>query len=164
MTSDFTSTVAPDYVSLTVDGREWRFSVLRLSDHAMAAAEMARLAKQPRQALVDLAHDLDEGDRTELIRLAWQDERTPGSVSMEDVLEWYETPAGKLYCWWLKLRRQHPELTLDEVDALTARVAEVQALGNATDGLPTTPPAGNPAAPDDGAEAVESLGVESIAS
>ena len=150
--SDFTAAIAPAYVSLVVDGREWRFSVLRLSDHAAAAAEMARLAKAPRAAIKDLAADLDEIDRTEIIRLAWRDVRSAGSVSLDDVLEWYETPAGKLYSWWLKLRRQHPEVTLEEVDELTAKLAEAQVLGDSTDGLPpATPTAGNPAAPDDGA-------------
>lgn len=135
--SDFEEVAPPDYVPLEINGKEWRFGVLRLSDHIQAAQEMKKEWKSPHEALLGLCRDTDEDTRNQITKLAYYDERRGGQASLDDVLEWYETPRGKLYNWWMKLRKHHSEVTEDEVDKLIGSIDEAlrQARG-ITDGVP----------------------------
>lgn len=75
--------------------------VIRLVDfqRAMQACEQAKSELQ--RSIIEVAF-----------------ERLGRIVSLTDVLTWIESPAGQVFQLWYVLSHQHPELTLDRVEAM----------------------------------------------
>jgi len=146
--NDFQQTAAVS-IPIRIGGREFRFRPLRYCDHAEAARRMQQHWRHPREVVRRIGKGLPRALQHRLIELAYREERCGREPTLAEVFRWYDTPEGALFRRWLMLRREHPELTLEDVDELLteATLGEAEALENAAgeaDGLspgnPTSPP------------------------
>ena len=103
---------------ITIDGRKLLYSPLRLKDYATAAKRIREASwKSAREAGQEvLAMTLVPGDRESVLKQAYTDERNGNPVEIGDVIRWFKTPQGKLFEWWLKLRKHQPEMSEEDVD------------------------------------------------
>jgi len=105
---------------LVIDGKKLSVEALRVKDYAAAASRIRegewKSAKDAAQVL--LAMTLVPGDREIILKRAYADERAGNPVEIGDVTRWFKTPTGKLFEWYLRLRKHQPELSEDEIDGM----------------------------------------------
>lgn len=109
-------TAAP--VPITIAGQKWFLSPLRLVDWGEAARVVAGRRKSPLAIVKQHLSGLSDELARHLVDLAYRDERSGELFALEEVERWFATPEGNVYRAWLMLRRQHPSLTLDQVEEL----------------------------------------------
>lgn len=105
---------------LVVDGKKLKVETLRVKDYAAAANRIRdgewKSAKEAAQVI--LAMTLVPGDREVILKRAYAEERAGNPVEIGDVIRWFRTPGGKLFEWYLRLRKNQPELSEDDIDQL----------------------------------------------
>ena len=132
---------------LKIGGELYRFTVLTLTDHAMAAQEMKRQRSQPTEVVKKLGPDLPPDMQAALLEMAYRDERTGRDISIDEILEWYKTPYGCQYRIWLTTRKYHPEMTMEDCDILFQlaesenEAGQLEDINGLPDENPTSPPA-----------------------
>lgn len=101
-----------------IGGRAYRLAPLRVRDFA----EMERLVLASRPdplAVVRAKLDgLPDHLQRHLLTAAWHEARRAHRVSIDELAEWMNTLAGQVYAFWLSIRRNHPEITREEAEAL----------------------------------------------
>ena len=105
---------------LTVNGKKMRIETLRVKDYAAAASRIRegewKSAKEAAQII--LAMTLVPGDREVILKKAYAEERAGNPVEIGDVIRWFKTPTGKLFEWYLRLRKHQPELSEEDIDVM----------------------------------------------
>jgi len=140
--------IIPGSVPVEVDGTTWRLAPWTLADDA----EIERRILAKRRRPLDVAREMIDGQPEHLQRhilaLAYADECGGLRATRRDLLEWLETREGQLVEIWLRARKNHKELTLEDVERLfsaeaaasaNARAAELSgesALGNSSSPAP----------------------------
>lgn len=118
---DGLQTVAATDVAITIGGGNYRLARLRLVDYA--EIERHLLASRPDPLALVLANlaKLEEPLQRHLLERAYDDARRGPRVAREDLLDWFDTHAGKVFRVWLSLRRYEPDLTLPDAERLLSR-------------------------------------------
>ena len=105
---------------IVVDGKKLLLEPLRVKDYAAAANRIKdgewKSAKDAAQVI--LAMTLVPGDREVILKRAYAEERAGNPVEIGDVVRWFKTPGGKLFEWYLRLRKHQPELSEDDIDQM----------------------------------------------
>lgn len=155
--------VAGQPIELVISGKKLILSPLRIRDHASARNH---LRIQSVQAYYDWLAILSEDKRPSIREQQEQiSQLLRGRILDDQVFEWYGTAEGLQYFLWLSLHQKHPEITLDDVEALlgdetalqvlTAAISELTGLeaptegqGDSTRPLASPIPSGSPISPD----------------
>jgi hypothetical protein len=123
---------------LTVDDKQWFFGPIDRVDEGTIELEI--LSKRPKPLDVVKQHlaSLGEEDRRTLLELAYRDEMKGPMVSRYDMRLWELTPQGSVFVAWLRLRHNHPDVTLDTAHLLLKKIGASNMLAayKASDGRP----------------------------
>jgi hypothetical protein len=105
-------------VPLTIGGTTYRLSMLRAKDWA----EAARYLNSQRTGAIEIVKarlaGLSELAQKHLLELAYREERDGDLLPLENLERWFATPVGSVYRFWLMLRRNHPEISLERAEEL----------------------------------------------
>ena len=114
-------TAAP--LTLDVGGRTYLLSPLRARDYGEIERRMLLDRPKALDIVLPRLAELNEQQQRHLLELAYRDERAGNRVSLEELQQWLTTVEGRLYKFWLMLRRAQPQLTLDDAEELLLQSA-----------------------------------------
>jgi hypothetical protein len=118
------------WVEITLDGKKWRLSGLNLADlGAIEAIILDRRAQDPVDQFGAYAESLEKNpsiknalmDRL-FDRLAGDPEKTKATDN--EVMTFMNSREGRSICTWMCLRKEHPELTMEDVEAMLEKDLE----------------------------------------
>ena len=107
----------------SIGGKEYRLAPLRLRDYGEMERRILAGRPDPLEVARSKLEGLAEPLQKHLLSAAYDDARRGGRVSIGELSEWMDTVEGRVYQFWLAARRNHPEVTLDEADALLCQAA-----------------------------------------
>jgi len=153
-------------VPAKIGGVIYHLLPLRAKDWGEAARHLSSLRRPALELVKSRLAGLAEGLQKHLLELAYREERHGDLLSVELVERWFQTPEGRVFRFWLMLRRQQPEMTLDGAEELILKLGaeELAALARSerdNEGLPLGNSSGQAPAQ---AATSRSLGGESSAS
>jgi hypothetical protein len=101
-----------------IGGKEYRLAPLRLRDYGEMEQRILAGRPDPLAVVRPRLEGLPEPLQRHLLSAAYDDARRGGRVTVGELDEWMDTVEGRVYQFWLAIRRNHPEVTLEEADAL----------------------------------------------
>ena len=124
--------------TMTIAGVEYRLTPLTHQDwgELMAWCRDSYLGTYTRNV-----RDLEPEDRRALLEAAFQ-QANRLTLKSPEVAEALQSPAGMYKCFWLAIRKNHPELTPEDVPRIllnSEAIAEAMAAFNASNGPGVTP-------------------------
>lgn len=114
-------TAAP--VTLEIGGRTFRLSPLRVRDYGEIERRILLDRPKPLDVVLPRLAGLSIEQQRHLLELAYRGERSGERISLEELQQWLATVEGRLYRFWLMLRREQPQLTLDDAEELLLQVS-----------------------------------------
>ena len=144
--------------TLTIAGRDYRMSPLRLRDWGEIERRILDTRPDPLDLVLSKLDGLPLEQQRELLSLAYDDARQGRRLTANELRQWLATPEGQVVQFWLSLRQHQPALTLEDAERLlllagsetlaeqqATNLAELDALsvGNAcgqTHPAPSPPP------------------------
>ncbi|MHB9048973.1 MAG: hypothetical protein ACYC35_23900, partial [Pirellulales bacterium] len=126
-------TAAP--VTWTIGGRQYRVAPLRARDYGEMERQVLAARPDPLELVKTKLAGLPERLQERLLIAAYEDARKGARVSAGELAEWMGTIPGRIFQFWLGLRQNHPELTLEAAGELLRQAGE-EREANATN----TPP------------------------
>lgn len=141
---------------LDIDGQQWVFAPLDDADEGTIEAEMLKSRPKPLAAVQPYLSQLGADERRVLLELAYRDEMRGPMVPWYEVKMWELSRQGAVFVAWLRLRHNHPDITLDKARALLKRIGvDSMAAYKATDGRPR----GNSQSPEPSGDKINGNGV-----
>ena len=108
--------------SLDIDGQAYRLSPLRARDYGEIERRILVGRPKPLDIVLSRLAGLAEPQQRYLLELAYRDERAGSRVSLGEMHDWLSTTEGRVYRFWLMLRREHPEVSLEKAEDLLLRL------------------------------------------
>jgi hypothetical protein len=108
--------------SIDIDGQTYRLSPLRARDYGEIERRMLIGRPKPLDVVLPRLTGLPEPQQRLLLELAYKDERAGARVPLGEMHEWLSTVEGRVYRFWLMLRREHPEIPLERAEDLLLKL------------------------------------------
>lgn len=121
---------------VTIGGKVYHLSPLRIEDRAEAGAYLRAQRKPSLEAVRPHLEGLDDKERLKLLYWAYLDSRSGEFVSVSEIERWFLTPEGVVYRLWLMIRRKHPEVTYKDVSQWIDDYKLAEVPTSDLDGLP----------------------------
>lgn len=112
--------------SIEIDGQAYRLSPLRARDYGEIERRILSGRPKPLDVVLPRLAGLPEPQQRLLLELAYKDERAGSRVSLDEMHEWLSTVEGRVYRFWLMLRREHPDVSLEKAEDLLLRLATAE--------------------------------------
>lgn len=127
--------------SVKINGEEYRISPLDLEDYGTIEAHLLSQMPNPVRIVGEAYQHLPPAVAKELLDRAYEDAKNGNAISAAAFQAWCDSPAGKLYCIWLSLKKARPVLTQTECNKLLTsliaseldKIAEKVAQASGTD-------------------------------
>ena len=144
---------APVFVE--IDGRQYELSPLQIKDFGAIEHHLLSKRVNPVEQVIPLLSGLTPDQQKVLLQEAYRELRATNKVPASEVAKWMDSMDGVGFTIWLCLRKKHPEMTLERIEAWVQRegdraLAELVArrdqasgtdlLGNSIAPKPTTTP------------------------
>lgn len=137
--------------SLTIDGRDYWLSPLRLTDWGLIEARLVAQRRDPLEVAARALDGLPPEAHRPLVEAALKAAAAPRAASLDEVLAFTASAEGLALVFWLSLRQRQPQIDQAQAAALLdrlgaeelARLAERIDRGNA----PAPAPVHHPATP-----------------
>jgi hypothetical protein len=128
--------------TITVAGKTYRLAPPSLDDIAEIHAQIKKERGDPIETVRKLTEGMSAEERRPYVEQAYKDAIRSRHVTPEEEMAWGQTTAGVLYAFWVRLRKHHPEMTVEKVAGLIEQLGseEIAEAMEVTSGLPE----GNP--------------------
>lgn len=135
--------VAGSPVSIEIGDKTYIMEPLTLKDFGSLEAEYLSSKPNPLKQVAEAKPYLSEEDYEKLLTQAYKDATAVSKATSGEIAEWLDTQAGISFSAWLCMRKNHPELSREDVDEIIgamsqeemARVAERRDVASGTDEL-----------------------------
>jgi len=133
-------TALEDHV--TIDGTVYTLRPTDATDHALIEREVKKGRVDPIAVARQLTEGLPAEERKEILSRAYDDAMRARNVTADELEQWTATLPGALFCFWLSIRKAHPEIDYDRSCKLVAKFGEdcVRAAMPTLLGMPTEDP------------------------
>lgn len=138
-------------------GKTWIVSGLTLKDFGTIEQHLLSMRPSPLDEILPRINQITNVDVQKYlcdkaVEAVEKNRARYNTVPVSEVTEWGQTVSGSIYAGWLSLRKEHPELSLDDAAMVVQEIgmdkfqealnqaSGIDKLGNST-GLPSTPPA-----------------------
>ena len=103
---------------ISLDGKEWIFSPVDVEMWGEIELQIISKRPHPEDILAKWIPQLGAEDRRVVLEHAWRESIRGPMVSQWEVSLWESTITGKIFKAYLRLKRNHPEVTLQQADII----------------------------------------------
>jgi hypothetical protein len=122
-------------LTVDIDGTKWQFAPMDINMWAQVELEVLKKRRRPQDVIAEWLPSLAGEDRKTLLEMAWREELRGPMVPRWDVSLWESTITGVIHKAWLRLKRYHPDVTIEQADQLLRAMSlQEKALLDATEG------------------------------
>lgn len=104
--------------TVTIGGREYELSPLRQVDQRKIEQRILSKRRDPAELVRQLAPEMSPEERREFFERAYTDSLRAQHVTASEFDEFYQSIEGAAFCFWLAIRKHHPEITEDQAGDL----------------------------------------------
>jgi len=128
-------------VQVAIDGRSYRLAPLRIRHLGEMERHLLAGRPDPLELVAKRLPELPEAAQRVLLERAYDQLRQGPRVSWQELRDWMQSPAGRIYQFWLAVREYEPELTLEQAEELICRAGTnaLQAIERASSELQEDP-------------------------
>lgn len=102
--------------TVEINGKTYIMEPLTLRDFGTIEAEYMKQKPNPLKAVAEAKDMLPEEDYKELLAQAYKDATSANKATPDEVSGWLDTKDGVVFSCWLSLRKNHPELSLEDAE------------------------------------------------
>ena len=113
-------------VSIEIGGQTYIMEPLTLRDFGTLEAEYLKNKPNPLKQVAEAKEFLNDEDFQVLLTQAYRDAMEVNKATSEEIAQWLDTPAGISFSAWISMRKNHPELSREEVDDLLGTLNQQQ--------------------------------------
>ncbi len=136
----------PELVALEdtvrIGGEEFTFSPLTARDYAEIERRITASRGDPIAVAKRLAADLPADERRAILEKAYDDAMRARHVTAVELDEFMASVDGLVFCFWLSVRKKHPDVTLERAGELLETLGNeaLRELMQKASGLPSPNP------------------------
>ena len=138
--------IIPGSVPAEFAGRTWSLGPWTLADDAEVERRILAKRRRPLKVAREMIAGQPEHLQRHILALAYADECAGFRATRRELSDWLETREGQLVEFWLRARKNHKELTLEDVERSFSAEAAASAKARAPE-LSGESPLGNSPSP-----------------
>jgi hypothetical protein len=126
---------------IEIGGKTYFLSTLKAKHWGEAAKVLISKRQSPMEIAKRHAQSLPAEAQRALIELAYKDERDGELIPNYEIDRWFRTNEGFVWNFWAQIRQAHPEITIEQAEALLTQLdaeasAKAAKLAKANEALP----------------------------